>query len=136
MKTSGGKGLHLSIPLNSGVATHEETKRFALALGQVLEARDPKRVTVDMAKAKRPNRVFVDWSQNDSHKTTVCAYSLRIRERPTVSTPVSWEEVEDAVDAGDEDALTFETAAVVERVERLGDLYATTLSVHQELPAL
>jgi bifunctional non-homologous end joining protein LigD len=136
VKTSGGKGLHLSIPLNTGVATHDETKRFALALGQVLEARDPKRVTVDMAKAKRPNRVFVDWSQNDSHKTTVCAYSLRIRERPTVSTPVSWDEVEAAVDAGDEDALTFETAAVVDRVERLGDLYATTLSVHQELPTL
>ena len=136
VKTSGGKGLHLSVPLNTGAADDEETKRFARALGQVLESRDPKRVTVDMAKEKRTQRVFVDWSQNDAHKTTVCAYSLRIRERPTVSTPVAWAEVAAALDAGDESALTFETAAVLERVERLGDLYAHTLTVHQELPAL
>jgi bifunctional non-homologous end joining protein LigD len=136
VKTSGGKGLHLSLPLNTGIATHEDTKRFALALGQVLESRDPKGVTVDMAKARRPNRVFVDWSQNDSHKTTVCAYSLRIRERPTVSTPVSWDEIEGALEAGDETALTFETGDVVGRVEEFGDLYADTLTVQQELPDL
>ena len=136
VKTSGGKGLHLSVPLNTFGATHEETKRFALALGQLLESRDPKRVTVDMAKDKRPGRVFVDWSQNDSHKTTVCAYSLRIRERPTVSTPVTWDEIDDALVADDADALQFETAAVLDRIEALGDLYADTLTVHQTLPDL
>jgi bifunctional non-homologous end joining protein LigD len=136
VKTSGGKGLHLSIPLNSGRATHEDTKRFALALGQLLQARDEKRVTVDMAKERRTGRVFVDWSQNDSFKTTVCAYSLRIRERPTVSTPVSWEEIEDAVDADNPEALTFETADTLARIAAHGDLYADTLTVRQELPEL
>jgi bifunctional non-homologous end joining protein LigD len=136
VKTSGGKGLHLSVPLNTNLATHEETKRFALALGQLLESRDPKLVTVDMARERRPRRVFVDWSQNDSHKTTVCAYSLRIRERPTVSTPVAWPEIERAIDAGDEHALTFEAADVLERIDVLGDLYAETLAVRQQLPAL
>ena len=136
VKTSGGKGLHLSVPLNTDLATHEETKRFALALGQLLESRDPKRVTVDMAKEKRPRRVFVDWSQNDSHKTTVCAYSLRIRERPTVSTPVAWRELEDALDTGDEQALSFEAADVLDRIDRFGDLYEETLTVRGQLPAL
>src|SRR5258707_1053771 len=77
---------------------HDKTKEFALALGQLLVARDKKRVTVEMAKADRKGKVFVDWSQNDRHKTTVCAYSLRIAERPTVSTPVSWTEIEHALD--------------------------------------
>jgi bifunctional non-homologous end joining protein LigD len=136
VKTSGGKGLHLSLPLNTARATHEDTKRFALALGQLLQSRDAERVTTDMAKERRTGRVFVDWSQNDSFKTTVCAYSLRIRERPTVSTPVTWGEIEDAVDAADPDALTFESADVLARVAAHGDLYADTLTVRQELPKL
>lgn len=118
VKTSGGKGLHLSVPLNTGFATHEDTKRFALALGQILASNDPDRVTIDMAKDQRPGRVFLDWSQNDGHKTTVRAYSLRIRERPTVSTPVTWDEIDDALSAGDPDALTFEAADAIERLER------------------
>ncbi len=136
VKTSGSKGLHLSIPIRIGSATDDETKRFALALGQLLESRDPRRVTVDMAKDKRTGRVFVDWSQNDAHKTTVCVYSLRIQERPRVSTPLTWDEVDDALTGGDPDALTFEAPAVLERVEAHGDLYAGNLTVHQELPAL
>jgi bifunctional non-homologous end joining protein LigD len=136
VKTSGSKGLHLSIPLQSGVATADDTKRFALALGQLLESRDPERVTVTMAKEVRPGRVFVDWSQNDSHKTTVCAYSLRIRDRPSVSTPVTWDEVDDAAARGDADALTFEAPDVLARVEARGDLYADNLTVRQQLPAL
>jgi bifunctional non-homologous end joining protein LigD len=135
-KTSGSKGLHLSIPVNDGTSTAEQTKRFALALGQLLEARDPKRVTVDMAKQQRVGKVFVDWSQNDRHKTTVCVYSLRIRPRPWVSTPVSWDEVSDAADAADPDALTFEAPDTVARVAELGDLYAATLTLRQELPGL
>jgi bifunctional non-homologous end joining protein LigD len=133
VKTSGGKGLHLSVPVNGSNASDEETKRFALALGQLLESRDPERVLVDMTRAKRAGKVFIDWSQNDRHKTTVCAYSLRLRDRPTVSTPVSWDEV---ADANDPDALVFEAADVLARVEQLGDLYEPSITVQQELPAL
>jgi bifunctional non-homologous end joining protein LigD len=133
VKTSGGKGLHLSVPLIGSRATDEQTKQFALALGQLHESRDPKRVLVDMAKEKRAGKVFVDWSQNDRHKTTVCAYSLRVRDHPTVSTPLSWDEIADADDA---DALSYEAPAVVERVEEFGDLYADVLELEQELPKL
>jgi bifunctional non-homologous end joining protein LigD len=136
VKTSGGKGLHLSVPVLGSDATDDGTKRFALALGQLLESRDPERVIVDMTRAKRPGKVFVDWSQNDRHKTTVCAYSLRLRDRPTVSTPLSWSEVEAFYESGDADALAFEAGAVVERVAEHGDLYADSLTLHQSLPAL
>jgi bifunctional non-homologous end joining protein LigD len=138
VKTSGSKGLHLSVPLNGGHpdVTDEITKGFALAIGNVLAAADPERVTVDMTKAVRPNRVFVDWSQNDDHKTTVSVYSLRIRPRPTVSAPVTWDEVSDALDAEDEDALTIDTALALARAAELGDLYADNLTLAQELPAL
>ncbi len=136
VKTSGGKGLHLSVPIHGADATDEDTKRFALALGQLLESRDPDRVLVDMKRDKRPGKVFIDWSQNDRHKTTVCAYSLRLRDLPTISTPLAWSEVEAALDSGDGDALAFQSAAVLARVEAYGDLYAGSLSLHQELPAL
>jgi bifunctional non-homologous end joining protein LigD len=136
VKTSGGKGLHLSVPVHGSDASDDDTKTFALALGQLLESRDPQRVLVDMKRAKRPGKVFIDWSQNDRHKTTVCAYSLRLRDRPTVSTPLSWPEVEAAHDSADVDALVFETGAVLERVTEQGDLYADSLTVHQSLPAL
>jgi bifunctional non-homologous end joining protein LigD len=137
VKTSGSKGLHLSIPVNRAEPiTDDTTKSFALAIGQVLAEAGPDRVTVTMAKDRRVGKVFVDWSQNDAHKTTVAAYSLRIRPRPTVSAPVTWDEVSDALDAGDEAALTFETAAVLERVARYGDLYAENLTQRQVLPGL
>ena len=136
VKTSGGKGLHLSVPVHGSDATDDDTKSFALALGQLLESRDPERVLVDMKRDKRPGKVFIDWSQNDRHKTTVCAYSLRLRDRPTVSTPLSWPEVETAHDSGDVDALVFETSTVLERVTEQGDLYADSLTVQQALPAL
>ncbi len=132
-KTSGGKGLHLSVPVVGSGAGDEQTKRFALALGQLLESRDPKRVLVDMTRAKRAGKVFVDWSQNDRHKTTVCAYSLRLHDRPTVSTPVTWDEIADTATPDD---LTFEARDVVARYESLGDVYADSLHVEQELPAL
>ena len=89
-----------------------------------------------MAKEKRSNRVFVDWSQNDDHKTTVSVYSLRIRPQPTVSAPVTWDEVSDALDADDEGALTIDTARCLERVAAFGDLYADNLTLAQELPTL
>jgi bifunctional non-homologous end joining protein LigD len=136
VKTSGGKGLHLSVPLHDASATDDDTKRFALALGQLLESRDPKRVLVEMKRAMRPGKVFIDWSQNDRHKTTVCVYSLRLRDRPTISTPLAWPEVEAALESGDESALAFEAASVLERVAEHGDLYADSLTLHQALPAL
>jgi bifunctional non-homologous end joining protein LigD len=118
--------------------TDEDTKEFARALGQLLAKREPDRVTVIMRKDERPGKVFVDWSQNDRHKTTVCAYSLRGKARPTVSAPVTWDEVSDALDTGDPetDALMFEAGDVLERVEQLGDLYRPNLELEQELPAL
>jgi len=136
VKTSGSKGLHLSVPLNEARASSEQTSTFALALGQLLESRDPKRVTVDMAKNKRGGRVFVDWSQNNRHKTTIAPYSLRIRPRPWASTPLDWSEVEATADAGDPEDLTFEATDTLARVREHGDLYAPNLTLVQELPAL
>jgi bifunctional non-homologous end joining protein LigD len=136
VKTSGSKGLHLSIPLNTPGVTDETTKSFALALGQLLESRDPKRVTTVMAREHRRGRVFVDWSQNDRAKTTVAPYSLRIRARPLVSTPVAWAEVEAVHDSGDGSHLTFDAAAVPARVDAFGDVYAPNLTLEQELPSL
>lgn len=138
IKTSGSKGLHLSVPVNGGHPglTDDDTKRFALAIGRVLAEAAPDRVTVDMAKASRPARVFVDWSQNDSHKTTVAVYSMRIRPDPTVSAPVTWDEVSDALDTGDADALTIDTAAALARAETHGDRYGFNLTGEQELPVL
>src|SRR6478736_4526331 len=115
IKTSGSKGLHLAIPVAVGTATDEDTKSFALALGRILAEAAPDRVTTVMAKERRPGKVFVDWSQNDRHKTTVAPYSLRARPRPTVSTPLQWSEVEAALDAADASRLEFESDAVLTR---------------------
>jgi bifunctional non-homologous end joining protein LigD len=133
VKTSGGKGLHLSVPVVGSGASPDDTKRFALALGQLLESRDPKRVLTDMTKEKRKGKVFVDWSQNDRHKTTVCAYSMRLQDHPTVSTPLSWDEVSDVTDP---DELFFLAPDVPARVEESGDFYADSLTLEQELPQL
>jgi bifunctional non-homologous end joining protein LigD len=135
VKTSGSKGLHLAVGLRPSVDA-EATKAFALALGRVLETRTPDQVTVTMARDERPGKVFVDWSQNDRHKTTVCAYSMRATARPQVSTPLTWDEVDDAIGAPDRGVLTFETDAVLARVEAHGDLYAASLAADQELPEL
>lgn len=131
-KTSGSKGLQLYVPLNTPGVGHEDASRFALACGQVLEKRSPKRVTTVMAKSARPGKIFVDWSQNAFHKTTIAPYSLRARPEPTVSTPVSWDEVESCA-AGDVE-LRFEAPDVIARVAELGDLFAPVLSVRQTLP--
>jgi bifunctional non-homologous end joining protein LigD len=133
-KTSGSKGMQLYVPLNSD-ATYEQTKPFAKAVAETLERKFPDRVVSQMSKAKRPGRILIDWSQNDRHKTTVCVYSLRAKDRPTVSTPLEWEELEAALAAGDREALVFDHAAVLERVAAKGDLFAPLLSEEQELPA-
>jgi bifunctional non-homologous end joining protein LigD len=134
VKTSGSKGLHLAVPVRG--TTADATKDFARALGQLLATRDPERVTIAMARDQRAGRIFVDWSQNDRHKTTVTAYSLRARPRPTVSAPLTWDEVSDALDGGAPEALELDAATVLERVERIGDPYAANLTMEQELPAL
>jgi bifunctional non-homologous end joining protein LigD len=132
-KTSGSKGMQLYVPLGGDV-TYEDTKPFAKAIAETLEKRFPDRVVSQMSKAKRPGKVLIDWSQNDQHKTTVCVYSLRAKERPTVSTPLEWDEVEEALETGDAEALVFDHAAVLERVSEKGDLFAPLLSEEQELP--
>jgi bifunctional non-homologous end joining protein LigD len=134
VKTSGSKGLHMAVPV-AGVDA-DATKGFARALGLLLAKDAPDRVTIAMARDLRSGKVFVDWSQNDPHKTTVCAYSLRAQPRPRVSAPVSWDEVSDALEGGDPDALAFEAPAVLDRVDRLGDLFEPNVTVRQELPPL
>jgi bifunctional non-homologous end joining protein LigD len=133
-KTSGSKGLQVYVPLNGDVA-YEQTKPFARAVAQTLERDEPKRVVSRMAKKLRKGKVFVDWSQNDQHKTTVSVYSLRAKERPTASTPVGWDEVERALERSEPDALSFEADAVLKRVAKRGDLFAPVLELAQELPA-
>jgi bifunctional non-homologous end joining protein LigD len=103
-------------------------------VAELLEQRLPDRVVSRMTKRLRGGKVLVDWSQNDDHKTTVTVYSVRARERPTVSTPVSWSEVQACRDAGDPGMLSFETAEVLERVARDGDLFAMLVSTRQKLP--
>ncbi|MGH9026233.1 MAG: non-homologous end-joining DNA ligase, partial [Acidimicrobiia bacterium] len=134
VKTSGSKGLHLSVPIRPSVSS-EDTKSWARALGQLLARRNPEKVTVEMRRDLRPGKVFVDWSQNDRHKTTVCAYSLRGRDRPMVSTPIEWDELGAALEAQDPDALTFETPEVLDRADR-GDPYAANTDSSAQLPAL
>lgn len=132
-KTSGSKGVQLYVPLNSDV-TYEQTRSFAKAVAETLERKFPDRVVSQMSEAKRPGKVLIDWSRNDVRKTTVCVYSLRARGRPTVSTPLEWEEVEAALEDGGAEALVFDSSAVLERVAAKGDLFAPLLSEAQQLP--
>jgi bifunctional non-homologous end joining protein LigD len=132
-KTSGSKGMQVYVPLNTPAA-YEGTKSFARALAQVLERRHPGLVVSDMKKTLRRGKVLVDWSQNDEHKTTVNVYSLRARERPTVSTPLRWEEVDGVRSSRDPESLSFTSADVLERVAEHGDLFAPVVELRQELP--
>ncbi len=134
-KTSGSKGLQIYVPLNTPT-DYNSTKTFAHALAQLLEHEHRDMVVSDMKKTLRKGKVFVDWSQNDEHKTTIGVYSLRARERPTVSTPVTWEEVERALKKKDATLLVFEAKQVVARVEKMGDLFAPVLELKQRLPDL
>ncbi|PLS75304.1 MAG: ATP-dependent DNA ligase [Actinobacteria bacterium] len=137
-KTSGSKGLQLYVPLNTPVGYEGVgggTKGFALAVAQLFEKRFPGEVVSSMKKDLRPGKVLIDWSQNDEHKTTVSVYSLRAKARPTVSTPVTWDEVAAAAESGDAEVLVFEAGDVVERVTRLGDLFAPLNELEQTLPS-
>jgi bifunctional non-homologous end joining protein LigD len=132
-KTTGSKGLQVYLPLNTK-SHYDETKPFARALAQLLEKQTGK-VVSKMSKEIRKGKVFVDWSQNHPRKTTVAVYSMRARERPTVSTPVSWDEVERCAKKGEADLLVFETSDVLKRVEKHGDLFAPVLELEQKLPS-
>jgi len=134
-KTSGSKGMQIYVPLNTSV-TYEQTKSFAHALARLLEQEHTDLVVSDMKKELRTGKVFIDWSQNDQHKTTVGVYSLRARERPTVSTPVKWEEVEQALKKKDAARLVFEAPQVLARAEKMGDLFEPVLKLKQKLPKL
>lgn len=130
-KTSGSKGMQLYVPVNV-TTTHEHAASVALAVGQVLERSAPERVLTTMTRNLRPGKVFVDWSQNNRHKTTVAVYSLRAREHPTVSTPVDWDEVAAAAEGRTD--LRFEASDVLARVAEHGDLFAPVLELEQPLP--
>ena len=132
-KTSGSKGLQVYVPLNTPV-TFDQTKTLARDSARHLEQRHPKLVLSGMSRALRKGKVFVDWSQNDEHKTTVNVYSLRAKEEPTVSTPVSWSEVEKALKKKDQQLLKFTSNQLLKRVEKLGDLFEPMNSLKQKLP--
>ena len=134
-KTSGSKGLQLYIPLNTKV-TYEDTKPFAHAIAELLEKQHPELVLSSMSKVARERKVFVDWSQNDRIKTTVCVYSLRAKDFPTVSTPLTWDEVEECLERKDPDLLSFLSDEVLTRHEELGDLFAPVQELKQSLPDL
>jgi len=132
-KTSGSKGLQVYVPLNTPV-TFDQTKDLSRALGQLLEREHVDLVTSNMSKSVRKGKVFVDWSQNDEHKTTICVYSLRAKEEPTVSTPVSWDEVANCLKKKKADLLKFRSDKVLARVEKLSDLFAPVEKLKQKLP--
>jgi bifunctional non-homologous end joining protein LigD len=134
-KTSGSKGLQVYIPINSA-ATYDKTKAFSHAIAELLESQRPEMVVSKMQKSLRSGKVLVDWSQNDDHKTTVNVYSLRAKDYPTVSTPVSWEEVESVVRKRNAKHLSFEAKEVLKRVEKMGDLFAPVLNLKQKLPSV
>ncbi|HWH93471.1 MAG TPA: DNA ligase D [Baekduia sp.] len=133
-KTSGSKGMQVYVPLNVPGLTYAHTKGFAKAVAELLEGEAGDLVVARQTKTLRKGKVLVDWSQNDINKTTVSVYSPRARDRPTVSAPLTWEEVDAAVKAGSADALVFELDDVLARVRDQGDLYAEVLTVVQELP--
>jgi bifunctional non-homologous end joining protein LigD len=132
-KTSGSKGLQVYVPLNTSV-TYDQTKDLSRSLAQYLEREHSNLVTSNMSKSVRKGKVFVDWSQNDEHKTTICVYSLRARDEPTVSTPVSWNEVEKCLKKKNAELLRFRSDQVLVRMEKLGDLFEPVEKLKQKLP--
>ena len=134
-KTSGSKGMQVYAPLNTPTS-YDHVKPFAFAVAQALERAEPDLVVSDMKKTLRKGKVLVDWSQNDEHKTTVGVYSLRARPQPTVSTPITWEEVEAVRASQDPEDLVFTSSEVLGRVAEHGDLFAPVAELEQVLPNL
>jgi len=132
-KTSGSKGLHLYVPLNTA-ATFEQTSGLAHTVALELEAEMPDLVVSTQRKTEREGKILIDWSQNGPHKTTVSVYSMRARDLPTCSTPVTWREVSACAKKGDPETLQFTADDVVKRVRKKGDLFKPVLSLKQKLP--
>jgi bifunctional non-homologous end joining protein LigD len=135
-KTSGSKGLQMYVPLNDSDIRYDRTREFAHTVAEMWEHEAPDLVVSRMTKAIRRGRVLIDWSQNNQVKTTVCAYSLRARDQPTVSTPVTWREVTGCEHSGDPDKLRFTSAEVLSRIARRGDLFAPAAALEQSLPTV
>src|SRR4051812_31734220 len=135
IKTSGGKGLHMVVPLNTTV-TFDQTKSFSNAIARMMEKDDPAHVISVMKKELRKGKIFIDWSQNDEHKTTGAVYSLRARSEPTVSTPLEWDELLVAQKKKDPDRLKFLPNDVIKRVDKFGDLFEPVLKLKQKLPKM
>ena len=132
-KHSGSKGIQVYVPLNTKVG-YEQTKSYARAIAQALERSEPELVVSKQDRKLRRGKVLVDWSQNDYSKTTVAVYSLRCRERPWASVPLTWDEVTELSDGGDPESVRFEAPEVLERVAEHGDLFAPVLELKQKLP--
>jgi len=134
-KLSGSKGIQVYAPLNTPV-TYARTKPFARGIAEAMARELPEHVVSEMARNLRPGKIFIDWSQNSDFKTTVAVYSLRAkRERPFVSLPITWEELEDIARNHDPDRLCLEPKAALQRLETVGDLFAPVLKLKQKLPA-
>ena len=131
-KTSGSKGLQVYVPLNTAV-TYDDTKGLSRALAELLEREHRDKVVSKMSKELRKGKVFVDWSQNDEHKTTICVYSLRAKEEPTVSTPVTWNEVENCLKEKKANLLKFRSDQTLARVKNMGDLFKSVETLKQNL---
>jgi bifunctional non-homologous end joining protein LigD len=136
VKTSGQKGLHVYVPLNNRETTFADTKQFSKAVAVILEKNYPDLVTAKMAKENRKARVFINWSQNDAKKTMVCVYSLRAREKPFVSFPLAWGELESLAGTGDPEKVQVIHSEAVRRVEEAGDIFREVLTKEQKLPHL
>jgi bifunctional non-homologous end joining protein LigD len=136
VKTSGRKGIHVFVPLNNRETTFEDTKTFSKAVAGIMQKHYPGLVTAKMAKQERKSKVFINWSQNDASKTMISVYSLRAREKPFVSFPLEWREVEDAIRLGEPERLQVMHSEALIRAERMGDLFQEMLVKEQKLPHL
>ncbi len=136
IKGSGKKGLHLFVPLNNGTSTFDDTKRFSRAVAEIMQKNYPDSVTSRIAKEYRGGKIFINWSQNDASKTMVCVYSLRAAEKPYVSFPLKWKEIEDAVEQNSADELQVTHSEAISRAEKEGDLFKEVLTKKQKLPHL
>ena len=135
-KTSGKKWLHVYVPLNRKETTFEDTKTFSKAVAGIVQKHYPDLVTAKMAKKERSAKVFINWSQNDASKTMICVYSLRAREKPFVSFPLEWKELEKSAGSGDPESLQVIHLEAVSRAEKKGDLFREVLAKEQRLPHL
>ena len=136
VKTSGQKGLHLFVPLNDPAATFAATRQFSRTVAVILEKNYPELVTAKMAKTARTGKVFINWEQNDASLTMICVYSLRAREKPFVSSPLDWQELEELAGLGDPEKFHILSAEAVRRAEEKGDLFGEVLEKRQKLPHL